>query len=288
MTDKNPEYDFKWCPGCGDFAVRRALEQAIGDRMTNMEIPIENNVVVAGIGCSGNLVHLLEGDQPYGFHGIHGRSLPIAMGVKMGRPDLNVVIVAGDGDFLSIGMEHIAPQAARNLDVCAVIMDNAVYGLTKGQSSPTTELGETTSSTPYGKIEAEADPLELYLTLGVSFIASGFSGQPRELAKLINQGMDHPGFAMVHVQSPCTTYNDTFELIKGNPRKGIEPLLWEVPEEHDASDKGSAYTLLQRRGVPMGILYKDENRPSLDQRMDDIRGKVRERSVGDLMETFAV
>ncbi len=288
MSKKNPEYDFKWCPGCGDFGVRRALELAMINRLEETGLPMENNVVVAGIGCSGNLVHLLEGQQPYGFHGIHGRTLPVAMGVKMARPELNVVVVAGDGDFLSIGGEHIGPQAARNLNVCAVVMDNGVYGLTKGQSSPTTKLGEITSSTPYGKIEAEADPLELYLTLGVSFIASGFSGQPRELAKLINQGMDHPGFAMVHVQSPCTTYNDTFELIKGNPRKGIEPLLWEVPEEHDASDKGSAYTLLQRRGVPMGILYKDENRPSLDQRMDDIRGKVRERSVGDLMETFAV
>ena len=288
MSKKNPEYDFKWCPGCGDFGVRRALELAMINRLEETGLPMENNVVVAGIGCSGNLVHLLEGQQPYGFHGIHGRTLPVAMGVKMARPELNVVVVAGDGDFLSIGGEHIGPQAARNLNVCAVVMDNGVYGLTKGQSSPTTKLGEITSSTPYGKIEAEADPLELYLTLGVSFIASGFSGQPRELAKLINQGMDHPGFAMVHVQSPCTTYNDTFELIKGNPRKGIEPLLWEVPEEHDASDKGSAYTLLQRRGVPMGILYQDEARPSLDQRMDDIRGKVRERSVGDLMETFAV
>ena len=288
MSKKNPEYDFKWCPGCGDFGVRRALELAMINRLEETGLPMENNVVVAGIGCSGNLVHLLEGQQPYGFHGIHGRTLPVAMGVKMARPELNVVVVAGDGDFLSIGGEHIGPQAARNLNVCAVVMDNGVYGLTKGQSSPTTKLGEITSSTPYGKIEAEADPLELYLTLGVSFIASGFSGQPRELAKLINQGMYHPGFAMVHVQSPCTTYNDTFELIKGNPRKGIEPLLWEVPEEHDASDKGSAYSLLQRRGVPMGILYKDENRPSLDQRMDDIRGKVRERSVGDLMETFAV
>ena len=287
MSKKNPEYDFKWCPGCGDFGVRRALELAMINRLEETGLPMENNVVVAGIGCSGNLVHLLEGQQPYGFHGIHGRTLPVAMGVKMARPELNVVVVAGDGDFLSIGGEHIGPQAARNLNVCAVVMDNGVYGLTKGQSSPTTKLGEITSSTPYGKIEAEADPLELYLTLGVSFIASGFSGQPRELAKLINQGMDHPGFAMVHVQSPCTTYNDTFELIKGNPRKGIEPLLWEVPEEHDASDKGSAYSLLQRRGVPMGILYKDENRPSLDQRMDDIRGRVRERSVEDLMETFA-
>ena len=287
MSKKNPEYDFKWCPGCGDFGVRRALELAMINRLEETGLPMENNVVVAGIGCSGNLVHLLEGQQPYGFHGIHGRTLPVAMGVKMARPELNVVVVAGDGDFLSIGGEHIGPQAARNLNICAVVMDNGVYGLTKGQSSPTTELGKVTSSTPYGKIEAQADPLELYLTLGVSFIASGFSGQPRELAKLINQGMDHPGFAMVHVQSPCTTYNDTFELIKGNARKGIDPLLYEVPEEHDAADRGAAYNLIQRRGVPMGVIYRDENRPSLEQRLETVRGKARERTVAELMDTFA-
>ena len=148
MSVNNPEYDFKWCPGCGDFGVRRALEKSLTDRKIATELPMENNVVVAGIGCSGNLVHLLEGDRPYGFHGVHGRSLPAAMGIKMGSPDLNVIVVAGDGDFLSIGMEHIAPQASRNLNVTAVIMDNAVYGLTKGQSSPTSEFDMITSSTP--------------------------------------------------------------------------------------------------------------------------------------------
>ena len=153
MTDKNPEYDFKWCPGCGDFGVRRALEQAVGRRMIEAEEPMRQTVVVAGIGCSGNLVHLLEGEQPFGIHGLHGRTLPVAFGVKTGRPDLNVVVVAGDGDFLSIGMEHIAPQAQRNLNVCAIVMDNAVYGLTKGQSSPTSALGMITISAPFCKIQ---------------------------------------------------------------------------------------------------------------------------------------
>ena len=286
MSKKNEEYDFKWCPGCGDFGVRRALEFAMINRLEETGLPMENNVVVAGIGCSGNLIHLLEGPQPYGFHGIHGRTLPVSMGIKMGRPDLNVVIVAGDGDFLSIGGEHIGPQAARNLNVCAVIMDNGVYGLTKGQSSPTTKLGTITSSTPYGKIEEEADPLELYLTLGASFIASGFSGQPRQLAELINQGMDHQGFAMVHVQSPCTTYNDTFMMLKGNPRQGIEPLIWDIPEDHDASSKEAAHSLLQKRGLPIGILYKDENRPSLEQRLEEVRGKARQYTVQELMDSF--
>ena len=166
MSKKNPEYDFKWCPGCGDFGVRRAIEMAMQQWIVKTEIPIEQNVVVAGIGCSGNTVHLLEGQQPYGFHGIHGRSLPLAMGVKMGNPDLNVLVVAGDGDFLSIGGEHIAPQAARNLNVCVVIMDNGVYGLTKGQSSPTTVTGTVTPSTPFGKVEIPVEPLNLFMTLG--------------------------------------------------------------------------------------------------------------------------
>ena len=286
MSKKNPEYDFKWCPGCGDFGVRRALEFAMIDRLETTGEPMENNVVVAGIGCSGNLVHLLEGPQPYGFHGIHGRSLPISLGVKMARPELNVVVVAGDGDFLSIGGEHIGPQASRNLNVCAVVMDNGVYGLTKGQSSPTTKIGEITSSTPYGKLESEIDPLELYLTLGVSFIASGFSGQPRPLANLITQGMEHPGFSIVHVQSPCTTYNDTFDALKGNARKGIDPALFTVSDDHDPSDRAAAYGLLQQPGIPVGVIYQDSGRPSLDQQVESMWERTTERTVQSLMDAF--
>ena len=287
MSKKNPEYDFKWCPGCGDFGVRRALEFAMINRLEETGLPVENNVVVAGIGCSGNLVHLLEGEQPYGIHGIHGRTLPVAMGVKMARPELNVIIVAGDGDFLSIGGEHIAPQAARNVNVTAVIMDNGVYGLTKGQSSPTTEMGAVTSSTPFGKIEEDLDPLELYLTLGVSFIASGFSGQPRVLARLINEGMNHEGMSMIHVQSPCVTYNDTYQLIKGNAREGIAPALWDIPEDHDYSSKQAAYDLVQQGGLPVGIIYKDESRGSLETNMNNIRSKARERTVEQLMDAYS-
>ena len=288
MSAKNPEYDFKWCPGCGDFGVRRALEFAMEERRVRTELPMTNNVVVAGIGCSGNLVHLLEGEQPYGFHGIHGRALPISLGVKMSRPELNVVVVAGDGDFLSIGMEHIAPQAARNLDICAVIMDNGVYGLTKGQSSPTTELGKVTSSTPYGKMEGALNPLALFLALGVSFIASGYSSKPRDLAKLITAGMDHPGFAIVQVQSPCTTYNDTYEALKGNKSKGIEPMAWEIEEGHDPSDKAAAMEVVNRGGVPLGIVYKDESRPPFHELNEELHQRVKARSPEELLATFAI
>ncbi|HBE99793.1 MAG TPA: 2-oxoacid ferredoxin oxidoreductase, partial [Dehalococcoidia bacterium] len=226
MTLKNPEYDFKWCPGCGDFGVRRALEVALSEYTTENEKPIDNTVVVAGIGCSGNMVHLLEREQPFGIHGIHGRSLPISMGIKMGNPDLNVVVVAGDGDFLGIGMEHIAPQALRNLNVTAVVMDNGVYGLTKGQSSPTTDLGVITSSTPYGKVEDSLNPLRTYLTVGVSYIASTISNKVKDMTLLMSEAMNHEGFSIVHVQSPCTEYNNTYEALKGNESKGIKPLAY--------------------------------------------------------------
>ena len=288
MTTKNPEYDFKWCPGCGDFGVRRALEGALERRMIEMELPMENNVVVAGIGCSGNLVHLLEGPQPYGFHGIHGRTLPVAMGIKMSRPDLNVVVIAGDGDFLGIGMEHISPQAARNLDVTAVIMDNGVYGLTKGQSSPTTEQGQVTSSTPYGKPEEPIHVLDLYMTLGVSFIASAVSSKVKEMSRLITAAMEHQGLSIVHIQSPCTEYNDTYEVLKGNLKKGIEPLAWDIPDDHDPTDRDAACKIVNSGGVPLGVIYRDGQRPTFDQRMAEMTQKSKRRNIEKLIGSYAI
>lgn len=288
MSKKNPEYDFKWCPGCGDFGVRRSIEMAMQQWMVKTEIPIERNVVVAGIGCSGNLVHLLEGPQPYGFHGVHGRSLPLAMGVKMGNPDLNVLVVAGDGDFLSIGAEHIAPQAARNLNVCVVIMDNGVYGLTKGQSSPTTIEGTVTSSTPYGKIEATVQPLNLYMTLGVSFVASGFSSKVKEVADLVLRGMEHPGFAIVHINSPCTTYNNNYDLLKGDPKNNIAPIVYDIPADHDPSDRAAATAMVQAEGIPLGLVYQDPNSVPLEQRLGDSTANAKARTADDVFDALVI
>ena len=288
MSAKNPEYDFKWCPGCGDFGVRRALEAALARRAIETELPAENNVVVAGIGCSGNMIHLLEGDMPYGFHGIHGRSLPVAMGIKMGRPDLNVIVVAGDGDFLGIGLEHIGPQAARNLNITAVIMDNQVYGLTKGQSSPTTEIGEITSSTPYGKPEEALEALKLYLSMGASYVASTISTKVKDLGFMINDAMNHPGFAIVHVQSPCPTYNNTFEALKGNVKKGIAPLAWDIPDDHDVTDQDAAYKIATSDGVPVGLLFRDESRMSFDQRAAEFAAKAKPKTAESLLSSYAI
>ncbi|MEI6664688.1 MAG: thiamine pyrophosphate-dependent enzyme [Chloroflexota bacterium] len=278
MSKRNPEYDFKWCPGCGDFGVVRAVELALAERVNRLHEPIENTALIAGIGCSGNLVHLQEGPQPYGFHGIHGRAMAIAYGVKASRPDLNVIAVGGDGDMLSIGAEHIGPQAKRNVDMTIVIMDNGIYGLTKGQASPTTLGGVITATTPYGKLEDALRPLETYLAVGVSFIASSVSSKPRELANLITEAMDHPGFSIVHVQSPCTTYNDTYEALKGNPAKGIDPMAHDVPTNHDPGDWNAALALVKQPGVPIGIIYKDPNSVPLHQRFTEARERVRVRT----------
>jgi 2-oxoglutarate ferredoxin oxidoreductase subunit beta len=287
MSKKNPEYDFKWCPGCGDFGVKRSIEMAIQQRTIETELPVENNVIVAGIGCSGNLVHLLDGPQPFGIHGIHGRTLPISLGIKSANPDLNVLVIAGDGDFLSIGGEHIAPQAQRNLNVTCVIMDNGVYGLTKGQSSPTTEYGEITPSTPYGKIEAALNPLHLYLSMGVSFVASAFSSDVRGLAKLIQEGMDFNGFSIVHVQSPCTTYNDTFDVLKGNAKKGIEPQTYAIDDSHDPENLEAAFALVQKP-VPLGVVYKAAKTVALDERFAQVTANVKGNSAEQLIDSLAI
>src|SRR5262245_55770653 len=290
MSKRNPEYDFKWCPGCGDFSVVRSVELALAERVNRLKQPIEQNVIIAGIGCSGNLVHLQEGPQPFGFHGIHGRALPIGYGVKASRPDLNVLVVGGDGDMLSIGAEHIGPQAKRNVDITAIVMDNGIYGLTKGQASPTTNLGVVTPTSPYGKLEEALRPLELYLSLGVSFIASGVSTKPRDLAALITQAMDHRGFSIVHVQSPCTTYNDTYEALKGNAAKGIEATAYDVPTGHDINDRDAAMALVRKPGIPIGVIYQNPDSVPMDQRLDEARDrlKVRTRTVDQLLTALEI
>jgi 2-oxoglutarate ferredoxin oxidoreductase subunit beta len=290
MTKRNPEYDFKWCPGCGDFGVVRALEIALMDRAVRLNDPIENTAVIAGIGCSGNLVHLQEGPQPFGFHGIHGRALGIAMGVKAGRPDLNVVVVAGDGDFLSIGGEHIGPQARRNVDMTAIVMDNGIYGLTKGQASPTTELGIVTATTPTGKTDDPINPLALYLANGVSHISSAISTRPKDIAVLIGEAMEYPGFSIVHIQSPCTYFNDTYAALKGDEKNGIEPMAYPLPDDHDATDYGAALDHARSGRIPVGTLYQKPNSVPMHEREREAeeQSTLSERSVQEMLDALVI
>ena len=216
-----------WCPGCGDFGVLNAIYTAL---KTKSYAP-EDVVAVSGIGCSSRLPYFVS---TYGFHSLHGRAMPIATGVKVANPDLKVLAVGGDGDAYAIGAGHTVHAIRRNTDICYVIMDNSIYGLTKGQTSPTSAIGFTTKTTPRGSADMPINPLLLALASGATFVARGFAGKPKELAELIVRGIDHKGFAFIDTYSPCPTFN------KINTFKQYRELVQDLPEDHDLTSKVEA------------------------------------------------
>ena len=207
MTEQTPlkAKDYKsgvhpvWCPGCGDFGVLAAITRALAP----MGLPREQVAVVSGIGCSGRIPAYLA---TYGFHGLHGRALPVATGLKLARPDLTVIAAGGDGDIYSIGAAHFVHTCRRNPDITLVVMDNRVYGMTKGQPSPTSEPDFATPIQPEGPEMPPVNGLLLALASGASFVARGFSGHQEELAAMIRAAVEHPGFALVEILSPCPTF----------------------------------------------------------------------------------
>jgi len=271
--------EVRWCPGCGDYAILKSMQKTLADIGASRE----NTVFVSGIGCAARFPYYMS---TYGFHTIHGRAPAIATGLKLANPDLDIWVISGDGDALSIGGNHTLHVLRRNVNLQILLFNNEIYGLTKGQASPTTLQGTVTNSTPYGKLETPIDPLELYLTLGVTYIASSYSVKPRDLAKLIFDGMDHPGFSIVHVQSPCTTYNDTFEVLKGNKKKGIDPTAWTIPDDHDPSDRAQARAIIEQGGVLLGVIYHDKTRASFDAGADDVRERASHKDVATLLAAY--
>jgi 2-oxoglutarate ferredoxin oxidoreductase subunit beta len=238
-----------WCPGCGDFGVLASLYQA----MARLQLDPARTVVVSGIGCSSRLPFFV---RTYGFQTAHGRVLPVAAGVKIANPELTVIAVGGDGDGFSIGGNHLAHAVRRNPDITYVVMDNEVYGLTKGQTSPTSPLGFKTKSTPAGSSDAPVNPMAWVLSSGASYAARGFSGDPKHLTDLIVDGIQHPGFAFIQAMSPCPTFYNTFDLWR--PR--IEPL----PADHDPADRMSALAQAFRDdALPVGVFYR-QARPTLE------------------------
>ena len=189
-----------WCPGCGDFAVLSAVTKALA----YLKLPKEEVAIVSGIGCSSRLPAYIDG---YGFHGVHGRALPLASGLKAARPGLTVLVAGGDGDGFSIGGNHFLHACRRNMDLTYIVMDNEVYGMTKGQASPTTQPDwERSKLTPHGTGIRRFQPPAIALAAGASFIARGFAGDPNGLTKLLVDAIQHPGFAFLHVLSPCQTF----------------------------------------------------------------------------------
>ncbi|MCD7033697.1 2-oxoacid:ferredoxin oxidoreductase subunit beta [Metabacillus sp. GX 13764] len=244
-----------WCPGCGDFSVQAAIQRAAA----NLGLEPHQLAVISGIGCSGRISGYINS---YGFHGIHGRSLPIAQGVKMANKDLAVIASGGDGDGFAIGMGHTIHAIRRNIDITYIVMDNQVYGLTKGQTSPRSDTGFVTKSTPNGSVESALSILEMALSAGATFVAQSFSTDLKELTSLIEAGMTHKGFSFINVYSPCVTYNkvNTYEWFKQNLTK-----LSEL-DEYDSSDRMQAMqAVMQYKGLLTGLIYQNKERPSYQE-----------------------
>jgi len=233
-----------WCPGCGDYAVLTSLAKAFAE----MNYETADTAVITGIGCSSRLPGYLN---TYGFNSIHGRAIPIATGLKISRPDINVVVAGGDGDMFAIGGGHMAHVVRRNIDMTLLVMDNNIYGLTKGQASPTTPLGTKTSTTAYGSISTPIRPLNVTLGYNCSFIAQTSSVDPVHLTKMIVEAMKHKGFSCVNILSPCVTYrgNEEYQHIKGNTRY--------LDESYDPADGVNAWkTVSTTEKYLMGVIHK--------------------------------
>jgi 2-oxoglutarate ferredoxin oxidoreductase subunit beta len=247
-----------WCPGCGDFGVLSAFYKALAD----LNVDPANAVLVSGIGCSGRFPAFVEA---YGFHGVHGRALPLATGVKMASPGLTVVVVGGDGDAFSIGAGHLPHAARRNVDLTYIVMDNEIYGLTKGQPSPTSPHGMEKKASPYGSPDTPINPILMVLSYGATFVARGFSSRPKDVTELIKQGILHKGFAFIQVYSPCVTFNDTYDHFR--------QATADLPKDHDPSNKMMAMErAMSDDPLYLGVYYREE-RPSYDAQMTELREK---------------
>ncbi|MEY4480677.1 MAG: hypothetical protein RLZZ267_1355 [Bacillota bacterium] len=243
-----------WCPGCGDFSIQAAIQRAAA----NVGLEPEDLAVISGIGCSGRISGYINA---YGFHGVHGRSLPIAQGVKMANRELTVIASGGDGDGFAIGMAHTVHAIRRNINMTYIVMDNQIYGLTKGQTSPRSAVGFKTKSTPEGSIESSLSPLEIAMAAGATFVAQSFSSNLKQLTQVIEEGIKHEGFSFINVFSPCVTFNkvNTYDWFKENIVD-----LDEQPD-YDATNRVMAMSkIMETNSLACGVLYQNKERQSYE------------------------
>ena len=252
---KGPK-DPDWCPGCGDFGVLNSLQRACAE----LGLKPHEILTVSGIGCSSNLPGYFNS---YGMHTLHGRSLAVATGAKLGNHELNVIVTGGDGDGYGIGGNHFAHTARRNIDLTYIVMNNQVYGLTTGQISPTSTLGMKTKSTPFGSVEMPFNPITSAIMNGATFVARGYSGDIRQLTELMKKGIQHKGFALLDVFSPCTTFNhdNGYSFFKERVKK-LED------EGHDLADwkTGCEKAMMWGDTIYTGLFFRADETPTLDQR----------------------
>ncbi len=266
-----------WCPGCGDFGVLNSLYRS----MAELRMDPHDTVVVSGIGCSSRLPGYVEA---YGFNSLHGRALPIATGIKMANPKLNVVVVGGDGDGIAIGGNHFLHTARRNADLTYIMMDNQIYGLTKGQAAPTTPIGDKTKSTTYGNPEAAVDPCALAISFGATWVGRGFSGDIKGTAELMKQAMQHRGFAFLDIISPCVTWRGD------DQHKEFRAKVRAVPADHDRTNMNAALTFTSEGGpITTGVLFDVSHATLIDEIVEIQERAVRMKNVPnkkDLLKAF--
>jgi 2-oxoglutarate/2-oxoacid ferredoxin oxidoreductase subunit beta len=243
-----------WCPGCGNYGAMKALTQAFLD----LDIAPESIALVSGIGCSGRMSHFFN---TYSLHGTHGRAVPTALGVKAARPDLTVLAVGGDGDGLSIGGGHISHAARKNTDITYLLLDNRIYGLTKGQASPTTDFGHKTKTSPFGVDEPPMDALPAFIVYDATFVARSSTVHVAELTDLLKAAILHKGFSILHILTPCVTY-PVFDA------RTLKAALQPLPEVHDRKDKMAAIVRgYSTNPVFTGIFFQTE-KPTLEERLE--------------------
>jgi 2-oxoglutarate/2-oxoacid ferredoxin oxidoreductase subunit beta len=250
-----------WCPGCGNFGIMNAIKMAIA----KSGHPKEKFVVVYDIGCSGNMSDFLD---LYGFHGLHGRALPPAAGIKLANHDLKVIVVIGDGGCYGEGATHFINLMRGNHDITVLVHDNHRYSLTTGQMSPTTDQGAVTKSTPEGAIEVPMKPLALAVSNHATFIAREFSGAIPQLSSRIGEAINHEGFALIDILQICAVYNPVQDL------KWYRENTLPLDESHNSADKGQAWAQAMREDkLPVGLFYKEE-RPAYHSQVSELQSST--------------
>mgnify|MGYP001544492475 CR=1 FL=1 len=257
-----------WCPGCGNFSIIEALEAAL----TEMRLEPNQVLISSGIGQAAKVPHFIKCN---GFNGLHGRAVPVAIAAKLAADDLKVIVHSGDGCSYGEGCNHLIHGIRRNIDVTVIVHDNRIYGLTKGQSSPTTPFGQATSTERCGVRAEPLNPIALALSQRCSFVAQAFSGAKKQLTGLIQEAVEHKGFSLINVLQPCVSFNKvhTFKWFKEN--------TYELDESFDETDIASAFSLVMRDSdkLPLGVLHRN-NRPTYsDLILEGIEHPLRDRKV---------
>jgi 2-oxoglutarate ferredoxin oxidoreductase subunit beta len=251
-----------WCVGCGDFGILAALKQSFAA----LDLYPHQVLLVSGIGCGSKLPYYMKAN---GYDALHGRALPVAAGATLGNHELKVVVISGDGDGYGIGGNHFMHTMRRNPDLTHIVENNQVYGLTKGQYSPTSGKGYISTTSPEGAIEVEINPTALAMAAGASFVARGFAGDIKHLVPLIQKAMNHNGYSLVDVLQPCVTYNkiNTYDWYRERIYKLDDDPSYDPSDYDAASDKAREW----EDRIPIGVLYQENGRPTYEEQVTTLR-----------------